>query len=485
MVKITRGMFFPFLLTICLICGCGNDTGNKSFPVVVFSDVHFNPFYDPSLFQQLVTKDASEWASVFQSSNTTTPSTWGSDTNYPLLVLTLSSIKQNLGASPLIVFTGDILGHGIPQQFYPRYYASLGISPAPSTPDPAAVAAMKAFTDKTVSFFMDQVRSSVGNIPVVFAIGNIDSYAGYGPNILDSSLAPDNSFLVNTAELFYTKFLNGIADRQEFAATFTAAGYYAVEPAGTNLMVIGLNTIIFSPQLQNATSGSTAQAQLDWFDLKLASAKAKGKKVWLLMHSPPGADIGTTTGKLATVPNSNISTSATMMWMPGYQATFLNTVSHYPGLITQILAGHTHMDEYRILPTSEVVEVTPGISPWLGNNPAFKVVTFSSDTCKAIDYSSLNYDLATNPLQFNTYYVFSAAYSLQGLLNNSLTQLNPMLVTDYSKQSIYKGSYFSGHNYTVQSSHMNWPITDTNWPVFWCGIGKMEQREFIDCVNAY
>ena len=37
---------------------------------------------------------------------------------------------------------------------------------------------MKAFADKTVAFFMEQVRSTVGDIPVMFAVGNSDSYIG-------------------------------------------------------------------------------------------------------------------------------------------------------------------------------------------------------------------------------------------------------------------------------------------------------------------
>ena len=486
MLKAHRSIILLVLITVCLICGCGNDNkSNNNFRAVVFSDVHFNPLYDTTLYPQLVAKDHSEWATVFQSSHITTLPTWGSDTNYPLLVLSLANIKQNLGSTPLIIFTGDMLGHGIQQQFYPQYYASLHQAEPvpPATPDATAVAAMKSFTDKTVAFFMDQVRSSVGNIPVLFSVGNIDGYDNYGPNILDSSLAPDNSFLVNTLEYYYTKFLNGIVDHQEFQTTFTAAGYYSAEPAGTNLMVIGLNTVIFTPSSQNSTSAVTAQTQLDWFNLKLASAKAKGKKVWLLMHAPPGADIGTTNGNLAT---SNITTAATMMWVPGYQTTFLTTVANYPGLITQIFAGHTHMDEYRILPSSEVVEITPGITPWMGNNPAFKVYTFTSDTYKAIDYSSLNYDLSVNPAQFSSYYTFSAAYSLQGLLNDSLTQLNPMLVTNFAKQSLYKGNYFSGHNYTVRTTpYMAWPLTYANWPVVWCGMRKMDQADFVSCVTTY
>ena len=46
-----------FSLIGCTGTGNGTNT-NNNFPVVVFSDVHFNPFYDPSLFPALVAADA-------------------------------------------------------------------------------------------------------------------------------------------------------------------------------------------------------------------------------------------------------------------------------------------------------------------------------------------------------------------------------------------------------------------------------------------
>ncbi len=473
------------------LTGCGGGGGTTitggGYPVVVFSDVHFNPFYDPSVVPELVATDAGDWETVFKKSGVKSLSSRGTDTNYPLLVLSLAGIKRSLGASPLVIFTGDILGHGIPQLFYAYYYGNLGI-PVPPTPDDTAVAAMKAFTDKAVSFFMDQVRGAVGNLPVVFAVGNGDSYSGYGPNILNSAtMQPDNSFLVNTAGLFYTKFLNGTAGHQAFLDTFTVAGYYSVEPAGTNLMVIGLNTILFCQGFSagpNANDGIVA-AELDWLDSKLAAATVKGKKVWLLMHAPPG---GVPSATAALLNNGKIS-SAAMMWYPPYQTRFLQIISNYPGLISMTLAGHTHMDEYRILPSSEAVEITPAITPWFGNDPAFKVFTISGYTLKPSDFSSLNYDLATNPAQFNTYYTFSKAYSMQGPLDASLAQLTPALVTDQAKQALYRGHYFSGNDsptpvtYPLGNSYT--PITDATWPVYWSCIGHMDEQAIIDSVNKY
>jgi hypothetical protein len=141
----------------------------------------------------------------------------------------------------------------------------------------------------------------------------------------------------------------------------------------------------------------------------------------------------------------------------------------------------------------------PAITPCFGENPAFKIFTLTGNTLTPNDYSSLNYDLSKVPLpaQFNSYYTFSAAYSLQGPLGASLLQLYPQLANSISlintqpnaQQALYMGQYNSG-NTTLnprplpQGAPWN-PITNANWPVFACGIGKMAQLDFEDCVNSY
>src|SRR5512145_2351256 len=437
-------------LALMLFASCGGETTNapsNSFSVVVVSDVHFDPFYDPTLFPALVAADVSEWENIFKTSSITTPSTWGSDANYPLFALALVSIRQNRGTSPFIIFTGDILVHHFSQTFYTLYGSQ-------------DAGAMQAFADKTVAFFMNQMKSSAGDLPILFTLGNNDAYTDY---------AVESIFLSNTAEIFYSKCLNTTADHQAFLDSFLAGGYYFASPPGTNLMVISLNTILLMQ------TNSAAAAQLVWFDERLAEAQATGKKVWLLMHVPPGADIYKTT---TLVDNNGHLDSAHMMWQPDYQASFLQILANYPGIITFTLAGHTHMDEYRIVSSSNVLDITPGISPRSGNNPAFKVFTFSRDTWKPTDYSSINYDLAAMPGQFNNYYAFWSAYLMQGFLDDSLTQLYPALATNNEKQTLYRSSYYSGYNLLNS-------ITNTNWPVYWCGIGKMGQQELIDCVNTY
>lgn len=449
-------------------CGGSGRSGTtdpaRAFPVVVFTDVHFDPFYDPTLFPRLKAADASRWSAIFETSSITAPSAYGADTNYPLLALALSALSRNLGASPLVIFTGDILGHYLPQVFYALNGSDV------RNPTPADVAAMKAFLDKTIAFFMQRVRASVGNVPVLFALGNADSYTGLGP---------DPAFFSDTAQLYYTLFLNGTVDRQAFLSSFTAGGYYSADVADTNLTVIGLNTFEFSPPNPSMSDMSSAvYAQLAWLDSALASARDRGRKVWLLMHVPPGADEVTTS---QSVDGSGHITAATMMWNSDYQDAFLRTLSRYPGLVAFSLGAHTHMDEYRIVSPGNVMEITPGITPYFGNDPAFKIFTFSQATLEALDYTVLNCDLAADPPQFTGYYTFSTAFGMPGPLGDSLTTLCQELVTDAAKQALYRQHYYSGRAYSPAFD----PITDPKWPVFWSGIGNMDEQGLIRAVNSY
>jgi hypothetical protein len=457
--QLSRRAFLE-LASASVLCGCSGTSsisGGDDFPVLAFSDIHFDPFFDPQLFAQLNAADPGQWAGIFSSSAIKTPSQPGSDSNYPLLVLALESIEQNLGASPVILFTGDLLGHGIPQ----RYFAATG------TTD---VEAMLAFTDKVVSFVTRQIRAVAADVPVLFAVGNCDSYTGYGP---------DSSFLVNNADTFFTTMLNGAAHRQDFLSSFTAGGYYAAEPAGANVMVIGLNTIMFSPLVQNKDGAENNQAAVDaelaWLDARLASAKAAGKRVWMLMHAPPGADEGTTA---TSVQGNGHIANATMMWEANYQAEFMRVLRKYSGVITLTLAGHTHMDEYRIISADNVVDIIPGISPVFGNDPAYKVFRLNGSTFAPADYNSLNYDLATLPAQFNGYYTYSQAFPVAGSLAKSHRELFPRLAVDPKLQVLYREYFYSGNNIAN-------PVTDINWPVYWSGIGIMTDSEIVASVNAY
>ncbi len=460
-----------------MLCGCAkisNPTpsptpSDSSFPVLVFSDLHFQPFIPPlppnalsaatlaantALVALLDAADVSQWPAIFLGSANAmnnTASGPGADTNYALLTLALASIKQNLGTNTAILYTGDFLGHAI-DQLYPAY--SVNKTPAEAS----------AFVNKTLAFILQQIRAAVGTVPVYFALGNCDSYTGYGP---------DSTFLASNAQQLYTVALNGVGNQQDVISTITNGGYYSVEPAGMNLMIIALNTIALSPLV--VADPSMIAAQFAWFDSKLAAAQAAGQKVWLLMHAPTGADEGTTgnvsndTGQIA---------AATMMWVGSNQTTFMGIIEKYPGVIAMTLAGHTHMDEFRLMSPGNTLEVTAGISPVFGNNPAYKIFTLDSLSLAPTDYSAVNFNTPAKPTQFTNFYTFSQAYDLEGPLASSLAELFPALIASNAAKVQYQNAFYSG-NVTGN------PITNLNWPVYWCGIGIMDQQEFFTAVNAF
>jgi sphingomyelin phosphodiesterase acid-like 3 len=199
---------------------------------------------------------------------------------------------------------------------------------------------------------------------------------------------PDSVFLANTVAPYYANFVNGTsADYPEFFNTFTAGGYFSAQPRGRALRVISLNTNLFATPYPGIPSNdNTVYAELAWLDTTLASAQATGQKVWLLMHVPPGADTGTTAENFAS--NATLTTAtAAMMWVPAYQESFLQILAKFPGVVTFTLAGHTHRDEFRILSSENVLDVVPSISPYLGNDPAFEVFSFTQATFTPTDPS--------------------------------------------------------------------------------------------------
>jgi sphingomyelin phosphodiesterase acid-like 3 len=432
-----------------VICGCGgaaNIANSSKSPVLVFSDVHFNPLYDGTLCTTLDAADASQWQTILEGSLVTTLPAYGVDTNYRLFKLALSSISQNLEGCQVIVCSGDLLGHKL-SQFYAQ---SGGINSA------------DAFINKTAAFVMQQIRAAAGSIPVIFAVGNCDSYTGYGP---------DSVFLSSTAPSYYTELLNSLPDQQEFMNTFQAGGYYSLDLFEKQLKVISLNTIMCSGLILQDYSVQVG-VQFTWLSAQLAAAQRAGQKVWIVMHVPPGIYISGVTE------SSGQLTGVAMMWYDEYQTSFLNILAAHPGLVSFALAGHTHMDEYRILSPECVLEVTPGISPVFGNDPSYKIFTVDNSTFAPVDYQSIKYSLPTAPNSFSDYYQFTQAYSMPSCSTASLTKLFPDLATNNAIQALFRSYYYSG------SASQN-TITTLNWPVYWSCVGNVSELAFINGFNTY
>ena len=455
-----RRYVFLFTLLIAIITGCSSGNGSQVITVVSFSDIHFTPFYDTTILTQLVEASAEDWEAIFQQSTATDPLSWGEETDYNLMKQTIQKACNEATEAPFVIFTGDILTHRFSTTFYALYGAK-------------DETAMRAFTYKTLSFFAAQVREYCGTVPVAFALGNTDSYEG------DYLSAPGSQFLADTSELFYSTLLMEKADPSTFSSTYTAGGYYATDLLGSNLTLISLNTVFFSPHAASGTEDAAA-TQISWLEDTLSSARTHGKRVWILMHIPPGVDIYGSVRSY--MDESGHLSDASVMWKADFQQSFSEILTEYSDTVVAILAGHTHMDEYRLSVenssySSGSVIVTPGISPIFGNNPAFKVISVSADSWVPVDYYSLYNPLDAETQTFSTYYTFSNAYGLSGTLDSAFAQLADEFDTEQTQRATYTTYYYSGNDDSN-------PINDVNWPAYKCGITQMDKDDFIECVNS-
>jgi sphingomyelin phosphodiesterase acid-like 3 len=457
------------VLFVLLSTGCSSDSSKtptaSKLPLVIISDVHFTPFYDTTIFHDLVNSPVEEWADIFQRSSVTELSSWGQETNYPLLRRALDAASRSIGEGQAAIFPGDILAHNFPETFFELY--------GEEDHD-----ALRSFVYKTVVFFATQVRERFGNVPVMFTLGNNDSYAG------DYLLVPGGAFLADTADMFYNTFLLGWADRNNYFRTYTAGGYFVAESPDAKVRFVCVNSVLFS---KDRTEGCTdapnnaPTAQLDWLEKILGKAHADKKKVFMVTHIPAGMNIFSTANTYMDA--SGKISDADVFWKESCQRRFLEICHRYASVIETVLSGHTHMDEYSLIldrdgEAYKATIVTPAVSPQFGNNPAFKVLTLRGEDWKPLDYRSISCDLNLSSPDFSTYYVFSEAYSTEMPLEESLVDLFPKMKNNDSDRKNYARFYYAGHD----DANI---IDDTTWPAYWCGIGRMDRDEYIECVNNY
>ena len=177
--------------------------------------------------------------------------------------------------------------------------------------------------------------------------------------------------------------------------------YDISHPALENGRIIVLNTTFLSARYQNSCGESAedpGQGMLKWLEGRLSDAASHRRRVWLVYHIPPGID-----GYATTHPKGSNAESVVTMWRPPYEIAFEKLLSRYAGTVQNQFAGHSHFDDFRLLGKpgaySSFVLLSPGLSPNVRQNPAFREVTFRPDG-RMVDQS--------------TYYLANLQESAQG-----------------------------------------------------------------------
>jgi hypothetical protein len=415
------------------------DTGNPG-TFLLFSDVHFDPFADPSLVPALAASDVSAWKGILSSSSQTAYAAYGSDSNYPLFESALDDMAARAGGVSTILYPGDILGHDFPQD-----YAAL-------TGD-TTQAGLDAFAQKTVAFFVREVDSRFPDAMVLVADGNCDT-----DNMLGSIGArPGDPYLTDTAPIIAQAFFNNDTDRAAFASTYAAGGYYAVEPDGpTGLKYVVLNDNLWISQYDDPAAGAV---ELSWFASQLAESARNFQKVWVVGHIPVGANASSVvaaydqTGQMAYSGNLD----------DAFNAAFVGLELAYDATVKATFTGHTHDDDFRLLAdgsgAASLQRIAPAISPVFDNNPGYQIYSFDTRTFTLQDETTYTLDLQSGAPAWSKEYDYAETYGQTLATPREWQAVYAGILTDPATQAAYL-------DHLGQGATTQFPVTAANLPAY-------------------
>lgn len=443
---------------VALLCFCS--FGTAATPEAKFiwlSDLHFDPTANPELVDALSGADVEEWPRILNSGADKQFSHYGQDTNWALLASSLDAIRKTASDAQFTIVTGDVLAHDLRDKFQKS---------AKEHDD----ASFGRFIDKTMAVVAGQLAAIVPGKPVLFTLGNNDSACG------DYELQPRGSFLKN-AEPWIAKLLGPLGDSAS-ESDWTALGSYSVpHPALQNYRVIAVDSTFLSPKYKDACGAGQPDPgaeEMQWLERKLAEAKTQHKKVWLIFHIPPGIDgYASSHPKHGAPPNQTVG-----MWNPAYTADFENLLKRYRNTVTISFAGHEHTDDFRLIDRS-VVLMTPGVSPLVGQNPAFRVVTFGTDGTISDEstYYLSNLDKVNQgvPPEWKLEYSFAQAWGVPRLDFKSFRHLYREVETKPDAEQ----RWFTF--YSVSHAEGN-AITKQTFPWVFCASGNADAAKYRTCV---
>ena len=470
-----RGLVVGFVMAVGVVCGA-----QQTVPVVMLSDIHFDPFHDPAKVARLRTAAVGAWEGILKGADSATQAkdfdalqdackAKGVDTPMPLLVSSLNAERAQEPKPLFVTVSGDLMAHKFDCKF--------------KTMTPKATEAeYSAFAAKTVAFVTLELKETFPGVPVYLALGNNDS------GCEDYAEDENSAFLKADGQSFAGVVLNA-KNAAAIVGEFSKLGDYNVELPkpfeGARLIVL---QDIFESKRYASCSGaqdtSAAKAQIDWLRGQLSAAAAKHEVVWVMAHIPPGIDAYSTLTKFAEVCGGEKPT----MFLGSKD--LADVLTEYAGTVRLGLFAHTHMDEMKSLHGETAsaarvpIKLVPSISPVNGNNPAFTVAKVDPKTATLVDYSVY---AANNKMGVGTVwsreYTYSATYKLPDYSAESAAKLVDGFVSDKAGTSAasqaYQQFYFVGD--PGISANLKAAAMRMVWPGYACSMAEGGAKGFREC----
>ncbi len=442
---------------------------------LVVSDIHFKPFADLNEKQFRVLQDlpAEHWPEFLLKRNDT-PSRPGSDSNFALMSSSLDAAKKRVPDPAFILYPGDFLAHHWQEDYDQLADESIAENPK----------AYREFTMTAIEVIAIEFKKRFPKTPVIATLGNDDSFCG------DYWIQPNGDFLTRFAKTWHP-MLDDSLSQEAFEKTFNKLGVYQVDiPKLSADRVIVLNTVLwsgsyctnyFSPKKSNCcecTNGGTkpGHQQLDWLEAELKRARKQNRRVWLLMHVPPGLDS-------YAEEKANGHSLAAEMWKQEFMTRYLQLIEEYEDILHASFTGHTHMDDYRIDQINDrpvlLHKIAPAVSPIFGNNPAFQVFQVNQQSSVIENWETFYLPLSSVKSQpkWQREYDGQATYQVNALTATEMTKFfrdmreNPSSLQASAFRKLYSVSANS--------------IASKDLPIYLCTVLNATYAQFAKCLAEH
>lgn len=449
----------------------------RTASVVMLSDLHFDPLYDPAKVAELRKASVAEWAAILSSPASpsraerfdvlqTSCHVRGADSPWPLVRVSLQQAKLREPKPLFVTVSGDLLAHGFPCKFH-------ALVPG------ATVENLSEFSAKTIAFVALQLRRTFPATPVYFALGNNDSGCG------DYQETEDSSFLHSVGESFAEDLIDQ-ANRASLLSTFSKFGDYSVAlPAPMqHARLIVLQNIFESTHFEGChghADTSAATAQIEWLRAQLTAARANGEQVWVMAHIPPGVDIYASFHRYLLAPGEACNVQRPQMFLRS--EALGDTIAEFSDVVRLAIFAHTHMDEIKLLEDAQggavPVKLVPSISPINGNDPAFLVAQILPRTATMKNYTVFAAANAQGTAWAREYQ-YSEAYGLPDFSAASVQKLTSDLIADRTgedQESRNYERYFLAGGGTFATLGLQ-----RLWPAYSCSLQKRDAADFHSCM---
>lgn len=349
----------------------------------------------------------------------------GEDTGEELFDDTIAELRRADPNAPVIIVAGDTAAHSM---------RSNRVTP-------------------TIVEAARRLRAAFPKAQFVLALGNNDSTCG------DYQTQRNGRFLHDVGAAWRPLISRASPD---FDTAFRDSGSYAVNLPGSVTAVV-LDDVPFAFRYRDACGGDGANfvgRALSVVRRDARAAAARGRKVWVVTHLPPGVDAYSSTHltrQLVTIP----------FLRKDAQDAFLGVLRDPENHVSVLLAGHSHKFAFRDAAGVPAL-LAPSVSPVMRNAPSFLLMNVGAagEIGAIVQYA--RGDDGWQRLD-DTRSLGMRSFSIAGVreLDERIAR-DPLLRERFARDYVADGSK---------------EILEGNWRGYWCAQTTVQLDEYRSCIS--